>query len=150
MKMSRPEVEKLIRLSRAFEDITKAEASFSHEKNMYSALRFSRRARGRMMPLVLQKAVIKISEAGDVNVHTDGDKLETLARISSPTQSKIRGSGIVIDYGTKNECSLSKSKTRVRHRKKELESSSTFYHALNRADLARSRNVKELLHVLRA
>jgi two-component system sensor histidine kinase BaeS len=107
MKNVQAEVEKLIRLVQGIEDITKAEASFFARKEYVTvALRDFLAAIGeKMMPLASAKGLeIKISDARDVNVHTDADKLERiLQNILSNAIKNTREGGIVIDYGTKNE-----------------------------------------------
>jgi signal transduction histidine kinase len=73
MKNVHAEVEKLIRLVQGIEDITKAEASFfSRKEYVKVALRdFLATIGEKMMPLASAKGLlIKISEAGDVSVHT--------------------------------------------------------------------------------
>jgi two-component system sensor histidine kinase BaeS len=107
MKNVQAEVEKLIRLVQGIEDITKAEASFFARKEYVTvALRdFLATIGEKMMPLASAKGlVIKISEAADVSVHTDVDKLERiLQNILSNAIKNTQKGGIVIDFGIKNK-----------------------------------------------
>ena len=103
MKNIQAEVEKLIRLVQGIEDITKAEASFFTRKDyaLLSLRDFLSTIVLKMQPLAAAKGLeITISEADDISIRTDADKLERIIQniLSNAIKNTAEGD-IRIDFG---------------------------------------------------
>ena len=155
IKNVRDEVEKLIRLVQGIEDITRAEASFFAKKDykMVDLKDFLTTIVQKMRPLASAKGLeMIISEAKDLSVYTDTDKLERiLQNILSNAIKHTRKGRISIGHGSDGDMffiRVSDSGTGIEGNALEL-IFRRFYHGADSTGLGLGLSiVKELLEVM--